>query len=686
MLLLVCSCVAKDINFYVSPQGNDVWTGQKSGPSAKEANGPFATVNKALAAAHAERGKNPEASITIFLRDGIYELAEPLVLRPDDSGASAKSSLILAAYKKEKPVLSTGRAIRNWKRAEGQPNLWSAELPEVKAGKWFFRQLWVDGDRRQRARHPNRGYFTIASLPDSTSSWEQGHYRFQFQHEDLELWGSANDGEVIAMTRWVESRMPITNIDARQKIVASNKKSVFQLQPGDPYYVEHVFEVLDQRGEWFLDRKQGLLFYWPMPGEKLEGFAAYAPKFAECVRLEGKPEAGQFVQHVQFRGLTFAHTEWFFPQNFGSDERHISSTPDPEIYGFAQAAFGVPGCVRAEGARDCIFDRCQFANLGGYGLQLGRGCRSNVVLHSDFFDLGAGGIKIGETQIRSTASEQAGDNTISDCDIRDGGKLFASGEGIWIGQSYGNRLAHNSIHDFYYTGISIGWTWGYGASLASNNIVEFNHVHHIGEKVNGDGPILSDMGGIYTLGAQPGTIIRNNLWHDIYGRNYGGWGIYFDEGSTGILAENNIAYGTTHGGFHQHYGKENIVRNNIFAFARDHQLQRTRAENHRSFTFEQNIVYFDHGKLLEGDWAGGQVQLDRNVYLDARLSAVTNAPTFGALTFTDWQKRGQDTNSVIADPQFEDASKFDFRLKKTSPALKLGFKPIDLRDVGPRRK
>ena len=159
--------------------------------------------------------------------------------------------------------------------------------------------------------------------------------------------------------------------------------------------------------------------------------------------------------------------------------------------------------------------------------------------------------------------------------------MFASAVGIWIGQSPGNRITHNLIHDFYYTGISIGWTWGYGPSLATNNTVELNHVHHIGVKSDGDGPILSDMGGIYTLGKQPGTVIRNNLWHDIAGIRYGGWGIYFDEGSSGILAESNVVYRTTHGGFHQHYGETNVVRNNIFAFARDHQIQRTRPEPHR---------------------------------------------------------------------------------------------------------
>jgi hypothetical protein len=204
-------------------------------------------------------------------------------------------------------------------------------------------------------------------------------------------------------------------------------------------------------------------------------------------------------------------------------------------------------------------------------------------------------------------------------------------------------------------------------------------------KSDGDGPILSDMGGIYTLGMQPGTQVNNNLWHDIAGLQYGGWGIYFDEGSSGIVARSNIVYRTTHGGFHQHYGATNLVENNIFAFARDQQIQRSRSEPHISFTFATNIVYFDTGVLLGSEWSKDRFDLDWNIYSDARPGAQPEPMRFANANLEQWRKRGHDVHSVIADPLFVAPKKADFRLKRGSPALKIGFQPIDLRQVGVRK-
>ena len=252
--------------------------------------------------------------------------------------------------------------------------------------------------------------------------------------------------------------------------------------------------------------------------------------------------------------------------------------------------------------------------------------------------------------------------------------------GVIIFQSGTNRVAHNHIHDLFYTAISVGWNWGYQETPCRENIVEFNHLHDIGQGV------LSDMGAIYTLGIQKGTVLRNNLIHDVNSFSYGGWGLYPDEGSSHIVLENNVVYRCKSAGFHQHYGRENVVRNNIFAFGAEHQLMRTREEEHLSFILTNNIVYFDSGTLLGSNWKNNHFTIDYNLYFDARPGAATQPPAFAGATFEDRRKRGHDVHSLVADPLFLAPREFDFRLKGSSPALKLGFKPIELSEVGVRRK
>jgi hypothetical protein len=344
-----------------------------------------------------------------------------------------------------------------------------------------------------------------------------------------------------------------------------------------------------------------------------------------------------------------------------------------------QAAYGVPGAVAAEGARNCAFERCTFAHLGSYAVELGRGSQDNRLSHCTFRDLGAGGVRIGSPDASPNAAEHPRGNLITDCTIADYGRLFMGACGIFIVKSYDNTIRHNEIRDGYYTGISIGWDWGYDPAITKNNVVEHNHVHHIGKLSTGEGPLLSDMGAVYTLGRQPGTVIRNNHFHHIDGRVYGGWGIYFDEGSSEILAERNLVHTTTHGGFHQHYGRDNVVRNNIFAYGRTRQIERSRSEDHRSFTFERNLVVWDEGVGIAGNWDKFNATFRLNQYWPYGKAE----PLYAYQSWEQW--RGMDEGSVVADPGFVDAKQGDFRFKPGGgPDKSIGFEPWDLEAVGPR--
>ncbi|HEY8505961.1 MAG TPA: right-handed parallel beta-helix repeat-containing protein [Gemmataceae bacterium] len=642
------------LTFHVAPDGDD----RNPGTSDK----PFATLRRARDAVRAAKRDRP---VTVQVADGTYRLSEPFVLAPEDSGTK-DAPVTYAAAPGARPVFSGGRRITGWKETTvNGRKLWTAEIPEVREGKWYFHQLWVNGERRTRARHPNKGFLRIAELPDVTPKTPRypGQKRFRFKEGDIRAWENLGDVDVVALHLWVAVRLAVEGVDEEENIVRFRKESRRTLLDGSEparYYVENAPELLDAPGEWYLNRKTGTLAYMPMPGEAIDKLDATAPALPQLVRFEGQPEKGRFVEHVTLRGLTFAHADWW-PQR--------SDTCD------AQAAAEVPAVLHGDGVRHCAIEGCTVAHASGYGIHLARGCSHNRVARCEVTDLGAGGVRLGETRIRDSEAEQTYSNEVADNHLHRLGRIFHQAVGVWIGQSYKNTVAHNHIHDLFYTGISCGWTWGYGKALARENVIEFNHVHHIGQG------LLSDMGGIYTLGVQPGTVIRNNVFHDVAAYRYGGWGIYFDEGSTHIVAEKNLTYRTTDAGFHQHYGRENVVRNNVLAYGRDVQVRRTRVEPHLSFTFERNIVYWDSGSLLGGNWKEINARFDHNLYFHAGGEEIR----FAGMTWEQWRAKGQDEHSRVADPLFANPEKADFRLRDGSPAPELGFERVDWSKAGVRR-
>ena len=670
LLIQARAGAADPVTLHVAPNGDDAATGT--------IDRPFKTPARARDALRQLKGKRGAA--TVYLRGGTYFLTEPFVFMPDDSG-SADAPVTYAAHKNEKPILSGGRSVTGWtKRQLSGRDVWAATVPWLaEASAPPPRSLWVNGKRGVRARSPNKGkgFFKVAEVPDKAADWTRGQNNFRFREGDLKTWPGHKDAEVLLMSRWVESRLPVTAVDESSRVVRFGKPNVWEIQGDDRYWIEGLSELLDEPGEWHFDRGTATLYYLPRDGEDMAGAEAVVPALSQVLRLEGKPEANKTIDFVTFRGISFSHTDW--GAGWSGADKVLGNRA-----GFSQAAIGVPSAVYAEGARSVTFDNCTIAHVGTYALELARGCSRNRVTRCTFTDLGAGGVKIGETSIRSNAAEQNFGNEVSDCRITDGGELFPSAVAVWIGQSYDNTISHNEIADFYYTGVSVGWTWGYGQSGARGNVIEHNHVHHLGQPRDEPEPILSDMGGLYSLGIQPGTVVRHNRFHDIRGIKYGGWGIYFDEGTTNAVAENNVVYRTTHGGFHQHYGRDNVVRNNIFAFARDMQVQRTRPEDHRSFTFERNVVYWEKGDAVVGGFGDNfNVAFDNNVYW--RTDGQEDFK-LGGLTLEQWRQKGLDVHSVVAEPKFIDVARDDFNLKPDSPAIKRGFVPFDQSDVGPRAK
>lgn len=593
------------VEIFVSPSGRDDATGAKNDPLSSP---------QPAADAVAESGGG-----TVWFAPGRYEI--DCTWKP---GNRSGGPVAFRAIDPGTAVVSGGRRITGWSGAEvNGRNAWVVDLPAVRSGHWNFRQLFVNGRRAPRARFPKFGtdpesrshllQMEEIRVVDTTNKMTGGDYQFRPKSGDIKAWPSLYDAEIVVPHFWLEERMGQLRLRP-DGWIESSRRSIFALTAAfgpelASYYVDNLFEALTEPGEWYLDRAAGRLYYLPMPDEQPGGVEIIAPMLRTLLEIRGTgyndtkqygdPCMDRPVEEITFEGLVFEHADWVQPApRFNSHDK----VPQPErpLAACGQSASDAPAAISLQLARGVSFENCAVRHVGGYGLCIGQGCREIEVRGCEFTDLGAGGIRMDGAERDGAPWRSTGYCSITDNLIEGGGRVFPAGVGVLAMNTLENVIAHNEIRDLFYSGISVGWSWGYKDTISRDNLVLHNVVEDVGQG------LLSDLGAVYILGVQPGTVVHGNRVGGVLKRHYGSIGIYLDEGASHIVVSENLVHGIQGACANVHFGRENIFRNNLFFVeAGGVGLTIGKTENHRAANvFENWIVIPENAAAYGGGYKG----------------------------------------------------------------------------------
>ena len=665
--------VMGEYDLVVSPDGDDGNDGSLENPLRTVA----AAKEKLKALKNSDCG-----NITVWLREGAYVFDETLAFDSSDCG-----NVLYRSYPYEEVVFSGSQEISgSWSETTiNGVKAFVTDMP-IEGDEDYFRSLFKDGVRLSRSNYPKEGVFKVADpmieygVP---SDWSPDFFThtvaFVAHTKDLLNFSNVNDIDVRVMHYWCDELLPIHSVDNSTGKIEVSKVSSMTLRVDDNYVFENVKEALSLPGEWYLDRSEEKLYYIPQAGDTLENTVLYAGECEQFITMNG-------VSGISFQGINFENTDWEHIDGAFFDESMLASSP---MYGnikyggvHPQAAFEVPAAIYIAGSTDINFTDCRFENISYTAVKFDKTSKNCNVTSCRFNEIGANAVFIHGDFVVPASTENI---NVTDCHISNYGRIFNNAIGILLTHAINCDLSYNEIHDGWYTGISVGWNWGYSDNPTNNIKINNNLIYNIG---NG---WLSDMGGIYTLGIQPDTVISGNVIYNVgcdegeYG--YGGWGIYLDEGSSFMTVENNLVYDCSSQTFHQHYGEDNTVRNNIFAFGGEGAFIVSRHEEHNSLFLENNILVTDnsmmYARTIESDWFVDNANLYWDYKNGGNVSSGYSMSIFDRKSIPMMVGRGYYNNGVFADPLFKDAANRDFTLATNSPALDTGFVPWEY-DAGTR--
>ncbi|MCZ2151124.1 MAG: right-handed parallel beta-helix repeat-containing protein [Bryobacterales bacterium] len=663
--------------FYVAPDGSDA----NPGSLAK----PFATLVRARDAIRAlkQSGRMPDGGGTVFVRGGTYAMTAPVVFEPGDNG-TPEGHISYTAFPGETAVLDGGTRINGWKQLT-EP---LADLPQVAAGKlwiaevsrgWRFRRLYWNGSLLPRASVPDGDQWEKWPLAKPGGNERQ----IMIPEGMIRRWPYLPDVELNVLptlySYWQNRILPVVQTDDQTGTITFGQRvspSDLRLPDKIPFRIENTLDGISQSGKWRLDSQNGRLYLWPPDDADPSEAEIVVPALSGAIELRGNEEQNRFVRFLDFRDLNLTHMK------------------------------DVAILIRS--AEDCAIERCKIMNAAGDGIQVRLYAQRLRLAFNEISRIGGTGILI--TGYPAGTHQVNRDHLIAGNHLHHCGELNWRGAGISLNMVGNSTIRNNLIHDMPYGGIMVigpklrefqnHWgshRWdeiGEGPFTVENikrfipgyNVVEKNIIHDFHLQ-------LDDGGGIY-IHATHHNLIRDNLVYRS-AREYS-FGIYLDNNEIDTVIENNVVYqcpdpaisdGSVGSAILLHANGRNTVRNNILA------------DGHRLFFFNKSCggQTMTHNVLLYGErpqlkpkpdpaltpqaeFDAGASVMDDNLFWAVDDSARAKLTSLLAV----WRARGGwDRDSIVADPLLADPEKLDFSLKPDSPAYKLGFKPIDLSDLGP---
>jgi hypothetical protein len=652
-MMLVCAAVISSAllawgqPYYVSPAGDD----QNPGTLRK----PFATLQRAQQAVRQKKG-------TVFLREGTYYLPEALVLTAQDSG-SKSAPVVIQNYKNEKAVISGGVRLTNLAWRPYTNGILQAQVPDDLQTE----EIFVNGERQILARYPNF---------DPKAQYFDGFAANVLSRRSAQ-WADPTGGYFHAMhpSLWGDFTWRITGKNANGQV--QQEGGWQNNRGGGPnsriQFVENIFEELDAPGEWFLNNKTHTLYFYPPPELDLAKAVIEATRLRNLVEFRGDDKNP--ARFITLKGLSFRQAA-----------RTVMDTREPLVR--SDWAIYRGGAIFFNGGEDCTVEDCALDQVGGNAIFVNNYNRRVTIRGCHIDKAGANGICfVGDPKAARNALFNYGqrnrledlerapgpktdnypaDCLVDDCLIHETGRVEKQTAPIEIDLAQSITVRHCSIYDVPRAGINIGdGCWG-------GHVIEFCDIFDTVKETGDHGSFNSwgrdrywlpddnevnrwvrQVPELPLLDAVKPNILHNNRWRCDHG-----WDIDLDDGSSNYIITNNLCLS---GGIKNREGYHRVVENNIMVGAA--------YDPHVWFAnsgdvFRHNIVWLNYrpARMHAPPWGE---DMDYNL---------VEKPGAEPSPATALQKQsGRDAHSIVADAEFMDAAKGDYRVKKNSPALKLGF-------------